>query len=227
MIEVKVIADSINQDGNRLTTLQLKYHRFFHSEVMTHRVFSRNASSSRAIPVKKMLAQVWSDPATPLSWGSNQAGMQAGSPLEGVKLCLAKGLWKWAGRAMCGVAWGMMKIGLHKQVANRILEPWQWIHVVLTSSEWGNFLDLRAHPDAQPEIQALARGIKLALDSSAPKKLTPHQWHLPYITHNECGYPIDTQKQMSAARCCRVSYLRHDGDMPSVEEDILLCKRLA
>ena len=81
-MEVKVIADSISESGKRITTFQLKYPRFIHSEVMTHRVFSRNASSSRAIPVKKMIEQVRNNPAMPIHWGANQSGMQAKNELN-------------------------------------------------------------------------------------------------------------------------------------------------
>lgn len=227
-IEAKVIADSISEQGIRLTTLQLKYHRFFHSEFMTHRVFSRNASSSRAIPVKKVLAQVWSDPAMPIVWGSNKAGMQAGAELTGWRKKLAMGLWKAAGRVACGFAWSLMKVGLHKQHANRILEPWQWIHVVVSSTEWKNFMELRAHPDAQPEIQELAISIDEAMSNSKPRLLYAGEWHLPYVSSfDHCLTDIIGLKKMSAARCCRVSYLKHDGERSTKEEDFELCDKLA
>ena len=153
---VKIIEDSLT-NGSRLTTYQLRYWRAIHAELMTHRVFSRNASSSRAIPVMKMLRQVWDDPAGPVHWGANQAGMQAHAELDGLRRKLSQAIWKWSGRAMCVAAWSMTKIGLHKQVANRLLEPWQYINVVLTATEFDNWFDLRDHPDAQPEIQELAR----------------------------------------------------------------------
>lgn len=227
-MKVQIIADSIAPNGVRLTTMQLTYQRFFHSEFMTHRVFSRNASSSRAIPVRKVLSQVWNDPATPIHWGANQAGMQAKGQLKGVKLALAKGLWKWAGRAACVFAWGMMKVGLHKQVANRLLEPWQYIHVVVSSTDWDNFFELRDHPDAQPEIQALARDMKFALTASVPRRLALGQWHLPYVEQdladNDTLLPMF--KKISVARCARVSYALHDGSYPSTAKDVELHDRL-
>src|SRR5690606_30080072 len=119
--------------------MQLRYPRFIHAEFMTHRAFSRNASSSRAIPVHKMLSQVWNDPATPIHWGASRPGMQAREELKGWKRKAAQAIWKLAGRAACVFAWGAMKLGLHKQVANRILEPWQYIHVVVTATDWDNF----------------------------------------------------------------------------------------
>ena len=159
----RIIADSVNPAGQRVTTLQLRYWRAVHAELMTHRAFSRNASSSRAIPVRKMLAQVWGDPAGPLHWGANQAGMQAEQELTGWRRSAAQRLWRLSGRAMCAAAWAGMKLGLHKQVVNRMLEPWQFISVVLTSTEWDSFFALRDHPAAQPEIRTLAVAMRAAM----------------------------------------------------------------
>ena len=118
----------------------------------------------------------------------------------------AKVLWKGAGRVMCVAAWTMSKLGLHKQVANRLLEPWQHIHVVVTSTEWENFFKLRCHPDAQPEFQALARQMQMALAASRPQELSNGDWHLPYINFFErWRLSIEEAIQVSAARCCRVS----------------------
>lgn len=234
--EVKVIVDSISPEGKRITTLQLKYWRAIHGEVMTHRVFSRNASSSRAIPVMKLIMQVLTDPAGPIHWGQNRPGMQATEELTGWRLGVAKGLWRTAGVVAAGFAWGMVKVGLHKQVANRILEPWQYIHVVLTSTEWENFFELRLDQDAQPEFRELAGKIKAALDQSVPAKLNHGEWHLPYVTDEDRERVKsfaqtdeeywNTLKNISAARCCRVSYLRHDGKTPRIADDLSLCDKL-
>lgn len=226
MIEAKIIEDSISAAGARITTFQLKYPRFIHAEVMTHRVFSRNASSSRAIPVKKVIEQVWNDPAMPIHWGVNQPGMQAKAQLEGFKLSAAKFIWKTASKVACGFALAAVHVGLHKQIANRILEPWQYMHVVLTSTEWANFFALRAHEDAQPEIHKLAIEMWVAMANSKPIQRT---WHLPYVTrHERLKFPNEKLlARISAARCCRVSYLKHDGSVASVEEDLALCEKLA
>ena len=92
-IVARIVADSINNSGNRITTFELEYHRFIHSELMTHRLFSRNAMSSRAVPVSKMIEQVRNSPATPIHWGKNQAGMQAADVLDGENLSETKGEW--------------------------------------------------------------------------------------------------------------------------------------
>ena len=219
----RVIADSVNPHGHRITTLQLRYWRAIHAELMAHRSFSRNASSSRAIPVRKMLAQVWSDPAGPEHWGANQAGMQAREELAGWRAEAAQSLWRTAGRLMCGAAWLAMKLGLHKQVANRLLEPWQFISVVVTATEWGNFLTLRDHPDAQPEIRTLAQEVRAAMAASTPEPLQWGDWHLPY---GRRGQSDDLQLTASVARCARVSYLTHDGRETTAAEDDALHDRL-
>lgn len=225
-MEVKIIADSISPSGLRLTTMQLKYQRFVHSEFMTHRVFSRNASSSRAIPVAKMIEQVRNDPAMPVEWGKNQPGMQARENLSEDDVVKAKFLWLVARDEACNTAEMMVSLGLHKQIVNRILEPFQYIHVVVTSTEWDNFFALRDHPDAQPEIRELAKLMKEAYNASKPKKLLIGQWHLPYITEDDRHLPINDQKKVSAARCCRVSYVKHDGFRAEVQEDIILHDKL-
>ena len=230
-IQAKIIADSISHAGKRITTFQLLYPRFIHSEVMTHRVFSRNASSSRAIPVKKMIQMIRDDPAMPIHWGLNAPGMQAHQEIQNVKH--AKDLWIMAAHKAANYAEDMMNMGLHKQVANRILEPFQHISVVLTATEFDNWFELRAHPDAQPEIQELAHEMRHCMGQSTPRLLNTSEWHLPYITDKDrsavlaLGWSTDTLLKISAARCCRVSYLKHDGSASSVEEDLALCDRLA
>lgn len=230
--QVKIVADSISPDNVRLTTIQLRYPRWIHAEFLTHRVFSRNASSSRAIPVKKMIAQVRQEPATPINWGANRPGMQAKEQLKGWRLVMAKHLWKFAAKRAANVAWLMERLGLHKQVANRILEPFQFISVIVTATEWDNFWALRCHPDAQPEIQYLAELMLNAYVASMPVERfysTNHNdannWHLPYISELERSsyrdYPEFLAK-LSTARCARVSYLTHDGALPDCDKDLKL-----
>lgn len=230
-IQAKIIEDSISTEGKRITTFQLLYPRFIHAEVLTHRVFSRNASSSRAIPVTKMLAMVREDPAMPIHWGRNQPGMQAKEELLLGDRYLAEVLWREAAQKAASVAERMVELGLHKQVANRILEPFQHISVVLTATEFDNWFELRAHPDAQPEIQALAIEMQKALAESIPQELDVGEWHLPYVTLDERNDRFfknnpELLRQVSAARCCRVSYLKHDGSAASISDDLALCEKL-
>lgn len=227
MISVKVIADSMSPEGERLSTLQVKFHRYILPEFNTHRVFSRNFSSSRAIPTKKLLEQVRLNPAIPLHFGKNQPGMQAFEELDGLEREAAERTWKEAAREAASFAAVLSDIGLHKQQVNRIIEPFLYVEGIVSSTEWDNFFGLRAHPDAQPEIQDLAYKMIEALEESDPVELEYGQWHLPYVSEEEkYSMPLDILRRVSSARCCRVSYLKHDGSSPSVEEDINLCNRL-
>lgn len=229
-----VVEDSIAPHGGRLTTLQLRYPRFIHAEFMTHRVFSRNASSSRAIPVAKMLKQVRNEPAMPIHWGKNQPGMQAREEFTGNDREMVIADWMAAAEAAAIVAERMNRYGAHKQVVNRILEPFQFISVIVTATEWANFFELRDHEDAQPEIRLLAQLMREAMDRSdpMPRQFDRHlavNWHLPYITYGELtAHARDPRylAKLSAARCARVSYLTHEGKEPDAAEDLKLYERL-
>lgn len=229
-ITATVIADSISTFGKRITTLQLKYPRFIHSEFMTHRVFSRNSASSRAIPVAKMIEQVQNDPAMPIYWGLNQPGMQAGKEHEDIST--AQVWWKAAAIDAAASATLLNDLGLHKQIVNRVLEPFQWMHTIVTATEWDNFFELRCHPDAQPEFQALANAIRAAMGESTVvdrcgRLESEAAWHLPYVSDDErANLRPHTLPKLSAARCARVSYLKHDGTAPSVEDDLTLFEKL-
>lgn len=235
-ITALVVADSIAADTRiRITTLELRYPRFIHSEFMTHRVFSRNASSSRAIPTHRLISAVTNDMAEPVHWGKNQPGMQAREEMTGWRLSAARLLWRVSGRVMCFAAGGMAALGAHKQIVNRMIEPWSHITVCVTSTEWENFMALRDHEDADPTIRALAVAIKDAMeDTPYIKVLKPGQWHLPYLTLVEQqpgmeagGEAKEEAKRISAARCARTSYLTHDGQRPTAKDDMALYRRLA
>lgn len=181
-ITAKIISDSINaHNGVRLTTFECEIPRIILAENNTHRVFSRNASSTRAIPTKTLISQIWNDPFIPVYWGKNQAGMQAKEELTGFNLTAAKFAWKAASRIACCVAWTLSKIGMHKQIAGRVLEPFMMTKWLVTATEFDNWYNLRDHSDAQPEIQALAREMKSAQEKSVPKALHQGQWHIPYV----------------------------------------------
>ena len=221
---VRVITASIGPAGQKLWTFHLKYPRFIHSEMMTHKDFSRSATSSRAIPVSKMLSQVWNNPAVPLYFGKNQAGMQAFEQLSVLRGVICKNIWVLAGRTMCVFVWGLMKIGLHKQTANRLLEPWQLMQVTLTTAKLENFFHLRIHPDAQPEICHLAKLMKYQVEITELQPLKLDEYHLPWITEfdkrglrHEFGDITDQHAkslllQASAARCARSSYANFYGN---------------
>lgn len=239
-ISAKVICDSFgNSCRLRITTLELEYPRFIHAEFMTHRVFSRNASSSRAIPVQKMIDVIKLNPAMPIHWGKNQPGMQANEELTGLASQNTQTLWMEARDSAIEIAEQMLKFGAHKQIVNRILEPFSHIRVIVTATDFANFFALRDHPDAQPEIRELARVMKEAVKASEPQVLNDGEWHLPYLTSDDFTVIYDHLKKgritrdepseydtwmlacaVSAARCARVSYLTHDGERPTLEKDL-------
>lgn len=224
-ISVEIAADSIHPktDSPRLTTMLLRYPRFIHSELMSHRVFSRNASSSRAIPIRKMIDAVVEDPAYPVEWGLNEPGMQARKVANKETAEQAKEIWDTALYHAVRQARRLMDLGMHKQIVNRVLEPFSHISVIVTSTEWDNFFSLRCHPDADPTIRALAVEMRDAYQASEP---TETMFHLPLVPEFNSEKPLRHYMNLSVARCARVSYLTHSGRVPNEEEDINLANRL-
>lgn len=220
-----VIADSVSPAGVRLTTLEVTFHRFVLAEFNTHRVFSRNSASSRAIPVHKQIARLVDDPAIPVEFGSNQPGMQAGPALQGEDLEAARKSWLAARDEAVRSAEAMIDLGVHKQVANRILEPFMWHTVIVTATDWDGFWHQRCSPLAQPEIRVAADAMRAAYDASTPASVAAGGWHTPYIREEDGDLDLETAKRVSAARCARVSYLTHDGRR-DLEADLTLYDRL-
>jgi thymidylate synthase ThyX len=294
-ITAKIICDSISEAGVRLTTMQLRYPRFIHAEELTHRILSstpeeivvqqiadgvmydrnlsRNASSSRAIPVERLIKDVMEDTAMPLFWGKNQPGMQAREECDAGVLggynpyqnyhgayslpfnISREEAWKKARDEAVKWAKRFYEAGYHKQIVNRLLEPFCHINVVVTATEWSNFFELRDHSDAQPEIMVLAQAMKKAMAESTPNLLKDGEWHLPYISEQDrkdilmtipfpCfddgkvitkvddrGVIIEREYvkkaiKCSVARCARVSYLTHDAKPPVIAKDIDLYDKL-
>ena len=233
MISAKIIADTIH-NGHRITSLQLVMPRFILAQLNTHRVISKSTASSRAIPTAKLIEQVRTNYVQPVQWGANKAGMQSEQELEAHEIEKAKEIWCRAAHAAADFAEQIAALGLHKQHANRIIEPYMWAHTIVTSTEWNNFFKLRIDDAAQPEIQLLAKEMKAAIDNSVPKE---SRYHLPYITDDEIfayqkenGFlskeTFEHFAPISAARCARVSYLNHDQTQPDIQKDMELSKRL-
>lgn len=184
-IVAKVIADSISPEGKRITTFELEYPRIIHSELMTHRLFSRNAMSSRAVPIAKMVEQVMTNPAMPVRFGANKPGMQD-KGVEHTDLIndyTPRDWWKLAGLSAARFAQDFADSGYHKQIANRLLEPFQRMKAVFTATELNNFWWLRIDADADPTIEALVMEMKRVFDASNPESLQPGEWHTPYVDH--------------------------------------------
>lgn len=242
MIEAKILLDSLNPVGDRLTTFVLTYNRFVHSEFMTHRVFSRNASSTRAIPTKKLIESVKTNPGMPVWWGKNESGMQAREELDDTvadqfrsingkltpltRMGAAKHDWLAARDAAVAYAERMCDLGVHKQIVGRILEPWAHITVLATATDFENFFSLRVHPDAQPEIQTLAAKMLELYNSNEPTRLKAGEWHIPFGDKMPENADIPTKLQISTARCARLSYLTFDGEM-NVTKDFEIHDKLS
>ena len=230
MISARVIKDSISPDGVRLSTVEITMHRFVLSEFNTHRQAEKNSASSRAIPIIKQLKKILSNPAYPVEFGTAKAGMQADAPLTGIKEKLAKLVWKTSSVLAAGGTYALMKLDVHKQVANRIIEPFMWHTVIATATyeDWEHIFGLRISELAQPEIHAAIAAVKVALGDSTPQPLRIGEWHLPFVSEAEKTsgkFSIEKLKEMSVARCARVSYLTHDG-LYDPEKDIALFLRL-
>lgn len=237
MTYAKVIADSVSAEGHRITTMEVRFHRFVLAEFNTHRAFSRNSASSRAIPLRKQLQRIREDMAEPLSWPAEQKGMQGGAEVDRVES--ARETWRTAGNEAAVLAEYLGDIGVHKSVANRLLEPFMWHTVVVTSTEWQNFFDQRCSTLAQPEIRAAAELMREAYNASSMLYLKPDEWHTPYISPEDIQAVTATLdlgpnmyqeakrkiSKISAARCARVSYLTQNG-IRDILEDLNLFNRL-
>ncbi len=207
----EVVADSTSNAEIRLISVEVTMARFVLAELNTHRVFSRNSASSRAIPTEKQLKRILSKPYTPREWGQNAAGMSSREILSDNEAETADRLWLAARDCMVVYAnrlnGGLESIKdpelqdilrdkeldkdygsdiltdskVHKQFVNRLLEPFMYHTVLITATEWNNFFALRINEAAQPEIRRAAELIQKAIDESKPEKLDDKELHMPYI----------------------------------------------
>ena len=242
MWNVKIVADSINPQGNRLTTFEVTYPLIIHNEVMTHRKLSRNTASNRAIPVEKLIQSVIDNPFIPEKWPLNQKGMQNDMWItnEEIKLaCINR--WLQARDAAVQQARYLQALHVHKQITNRLLGPFLWTTAILSATDWRNLFNQRCSPMAQPEMQKLAGLMFLAYIRNTPKPLKRGQWHTPYVSGDVLGgIPIDDtiaiievlnsqishyNLMVSSGRCARVSYLNH-GENNTPDNDDALALRL-
>lgn len=222
----RVIADSVSPAGYRLSTLEVRLHRFVLAEFNTHRALSRNSASSRAIPVSRTLASIAEEPAVPLFWPGEQRGMQGGANLSHDGEEKARQIWLDARDAAVHHAEQLYALGVHKSVTNRLLEPFMSHTVIVSATDWDNFWHQRCSPLAQPEIRFAAEAMRAAYRHSRPRLVGWGEWHLPYISDDERRtHDLATLTRVSAARCARVSYLTHDGRR-SISDDLRLWRRL-
>lgn len=228
--DAKIILDSVTPAGARLTTFQITIPRIVLAELNTHKMVSKNSASSRAIPVKKRIAQVLADPFVPKAFARNTRGMQpAANALEGEDHERALRIWLNAIEAMTEGAQQLADVEVHKQLANRLIEFCSYWTVVATATEWSNAFALRDHPHAQDEIRDPMHLAKELYDKSEPVLVPSGEWHLPYVIGYDVGAPDDglTRKfvggkaqwypyelvQMSVGRCAAVSYLNQENQL--------------
>lgn len=225
---IKVIADSVSEEGNRLTTLEAVFPRMVLAEFNTHRMFSRNSASSRAIPIEKQLSKIREDTFIPVSWGMLQKGMQADSELSITDRVKAQKVWMSARDDMMERAEELLALSVHKQITNRLLETFMWHTVIVTATEWDNFYALRANKNAQPEIRVAADLMLEAYNASTPKLVKEGEWHLPLIQQDEqewASLNSEEAVKVSAARSGRTSYLTH-ANVRDTSEDVTFYDRL-
>ena len=223
---VKVIADSVSPQGHRLTTMTVELHRFILPEFNTHRAFSRNSASNRARPISKVIEAIQKNIAFPYRWGKNKSGMQATEVLSKKDEAEAKRIWKDACENAIDSVRELDALGVHKEIANRLIEPFMWNEVVVSATDFDNFFDLRCSDLAQREIALPAELMREALAESTPVEIGYDGWHTPFILDSEYWLPLEVKKQASAARCARVSYKTFDG-VVDVSKDLQLFERLA
>jgi len=233
-ISAKIIADSHYHD-RRITTFELEYMRFIHPEFMTHRLLSKNSESSRAVPVSSMIKSIQNNVASPVHWGKNKRGMQAVeendtmvsipwslSPTSHLDHTLQMGpeqAWRDACLSAISYANAFSDAGYHKQIVNRLLEPFKMMKIVCTATEFDNFFWLRRHADAQPEIKELADVMYRAREMSQPTFMPSNSYHLPYVTSDvkrQCDMtdnPMSAALKVSASCCAQVSYRKTDQSL--------------
>lgn len=232
LITTRIVADSISPDGTRMTTMEIEYPRFILAELNTHRMLSKNSASSRAIPVTAMHDHIRANTAGPVYWGKNQAGMKAREELQGSDKTMAMYLWAKARDCAIDFARQLNDLGSHKQVTNRVTEPWMIMKTVISGTEWANFFWLRDHPDAQPEIAELAHKMHLSYQNSTPQLLYPGEWHVPYVNtyrsiiNGELLYSdgkgddlsAEEARIVSASCCAQVSYRKNDDTLAKAQK---------
>ena len=232
-IKATAICDSVSEAGIRITTFEIEYPRIVHSELLTHSMLARNAASSRAIPFAKMQEQLT---AKPVRFGKNVSGMQdSGDHAAWVIMrdinqeCYGlspEAAWAHAKELAIDISGAFAAAGYHKQVFNRLTEPFQMMKTVISGTEWANFFWLRNDDAADPTLHELARCMFEAKESSLPRALKAGEWHLPYVHtelwQGELIYFLDSPAnwdeylqledaiKVSAARCAAVSFRKED-----------------
>jgi hypothetical protein len=211
-IAVRAVLKSISPEGRKIASIYARYPWFIHAEMCRHRIFSQSVSSARAIPFERMLAKVESDPVIPIHWGKSTPGMQAHEEIDGDLQLEACDRWASAMGWSIDAARHLHALGVHKQIVNRLLLPFTHVETLITSTEWGNFLALRDHPDAEPHMQQLAKAIREVIEREDDWTPLPEfGWHIPFLDERDADLSLSDKLKVSVARCAMVSYFDPDG----------------
>lgn len=220
-ITAKILCDYVNQHGDRWTAYQLTYPLCIHAELLTHRLFSRLSASSRAVPTKKKIEKVKTRPFIPSFIGLNKRGMQATEEADKETQENFKHQWLLGAAAICHIARSIDVMGIHKQIVNRLLYPWEYTTTLVAATNFGNFFKLRCHHDAEPHFQALAYHMLEAYVGSEPKFIEGTEWVGPFMDKMPPGCTEEERKKIAVARCARISYENFNGEI-NKEDDIRL-----
>jgi thymidylate synthase ThyX len=231
-ISARIVADSITKDGKRITSIVAVIPRIVLAELNTHRALSKNSASSRAIPFPKMCDMVVNEPFIPMLFQKTHKGMQGTEQFTEVSdIAQCVNMWLDARDKAVASAKELDNFGVTKQLCNRILEPFMYHTVLLTATEWQNFIALRAHKDAEVHIQDFAYKVIDVLNASTPRLLMEGEWHIPFgdniLISGLEGLEANTTKtiKIATARCARVSYNNFEGK-DDYEADIKLHDQL-
>lgn len=224
----EVIQHSVSPEGKEIITFSVKYGLIVHSEWIRHRLLSNSVKSNRAVSMKQIRKEVIEDPYVPIKFGGQQAGMVAIDEDQFGYAKVCRWLWKNSRWGAVGVHWLFEKLKLHKEITNRILNPWQWVRSTTTATDYDNFYKLRLHKDAQKDINVIAKAMHEALQLSEPMLINAGEYHVPYVSrrrtgngeleyYDSDGTQLNTQQaiEASCARCARSSYDNHDGTKAS------------
>lgn len=156
-----------------------------------HNYESKCAENNLGVMTEKcMYWQIMVDPVIPIIWGKEQKGMQTGDALEGDEAYKAQLIWLSARNRMVEAAESLAKLGVHKSLCNRLTEPFMWITVLMTATEWNNFFRLRCHKDAEIHFQKIAGMVRDCINLSRPQVLVAGEWHTPYFTYDLDGLSL-------------------------------------
>lgn len=228
-IRAAVVANSVSAiSGEEIVTFLIDFPRFILPEFNTHRVISKSGASSRAIPVAKSIETLFANPFTPIHFGQNKAGMTADQEVDEHSKKHAQDVWSTARKQASVIAEDLHRLGIHKQVTNRVLEPFSYMRMVVTATEWDNFFWLRLHEDADPHINELARVMLFALQESVPTALQHGDYHVPFFGEGfwtpaiEARYGVTAQQAIehSMSCCAQTSYRKLDMSAEKTEDII-------